>query len=79
MAGIGIRVLESALSVNEIKGLPGIPEDVCSVRERLQKMKQDNGEALRYSLRVTVSEFVARVSGHTRWAWATCCEAPTVI
>ena len=47
-------MLECALSVNEIKGLPGIPEDVCSVRERLQKLQQDNGEALRYLLRVNL-------------------------
>ena len=46
VAGIGIRMLECALSVNEIKGLPGIPirdKDVCSVTERLQKLQQDNG------------------------------------
>ena len=34
----GIQVLDCALSVNEIKGLPAIPEDVCLVRERLQKV-----------------------------------------
>ena len=50
----GIPVLDCALSVNEIKGLPAIPEDVCSVRERLQKMQQDNGEPLRYLLRVNL-------------------------
>ena len=38
VAGTGIVVLECALSVNEIKGLPGIPKDVCWVRERLQKL-----------------------------------------
>ena len=54
VVGTGIRVLECALSVNEIKGLPGIPEDVSSVRERLQKLQQDNGEALRYLLRVNL-------------------------
>ena len=54
VAGTGIRVLECALSVTEIKGLPGIPEDVCSVRERLQKLQQDNGEALRCLLRVNL-------------------------
>ena len=54
VAGIANRVLECALSVNEIKGLPGIPEDVCSARERLQKLPQDNGEALRYLLRVNL-------------------------
>ena len=52
VAGTSIRVLDCALSVNEIKGLPGIPKDVCSVRERLRKWQQDNGEALRYLLRV---------------------------
>ena len=54
VAGPGIRVLECALSVNEIKGLPGIREDVCSVRERLQKLQQNNGEAFRYLLRVNL-------------------------
>ena len=54
VAGNSIQVLECALSVNEIKGLPGIPEDVCSVRERLQKLQPDNGEALRYLLRVNL-------------------------
>ena len=34
----GIQVLDCALLVNEIKGLPAIPEDVCSVREQLQKL-----------------------------------------
>ena len=29
VAGTGIRVLDCALSVNEFKGLPAIPEDVC--------------------------------------------------
>ena len=38
VAGNGIQVLDCALSVNETKGLPAIPEDVCSVRERLQKL-----------------------------------------
>ena len=38
VAGAGIQVLDCALSVNEIKGLPAIHEDVCSVRERLQKL-----------------------------------------
>ena len=38
VAGTGIRVLECALSVNKIKGLPGIPEAFCSMRERLQKL-----------------------------------------
>ena len=54
VAGTGIQVLQCALSVNEIKGLPGIPEDVCSVREQLQKLQQDNGEALGYFLRVNL-------------------------
>ena len=52
VAGTGIQVLDCALSVNEIKGLPAIPEDVCSVRERLQILQQENGEPLRYLLRV---------------------------
>ena len=47
VAGTRIRVLDCALSVNEIKGLPAIPEDVCSVRERLQKLQQESGEPLR--------------------------------
>ena len=38
VAGTGMQVSDCALSVNEIKGLPAIPEDVCSVRERLQKL-----------------------------------------
>ena len=54
MAGTGIEVLDCALSVNEIKGLPPIPEDVCSVRERVQKLEQDNGEPLKYLLRVNL-------------------------
>ena len=54
VAGTVIRVLDCALSVNEIKGLPAIPEDVCSVRERLQKLQQENGEPLRYLLRVNL-------------------------
>ena len=40
--------------MSEIKGLPDIPEDICSVRERLQKLQQDNGEALKYLLRVNL-------------------------
>ena len=43
VAGTGIQVLDCALSVNEIKRLPAIPEDVCSVRERLQKLHQEKG------------------------------------
>ena len=38
VAGFGIQLLDCTLSVNEIKGLPAIPEDVSSVRERLQKL-----------------------------------------
>ena len=34
VAGSGIQLLDCALSVNEIKGLPAIAEDVCSVRAR---------------------------------------------
>ena len=40
--------------MNEIKGLPAIPEDVCSVRERLQKLQQEKGESLKYLLRVNL-------------------------
>ena len=40
--------------MNEIQGLPAIPEDVCSVRERLQKLQQEKGEPLKYLLRVNV-------------------------
>ena len=47
-AGTGIHLLDCALLVNKIKGLPAIPEDVCSVRERLQKLQQENGEPFRY-------------------------------
>ena len=47
-------MLHCALSVNEIKGLPAIPEDVCSVRERLQKLQHENGEPLKYLLRVNL-------------------------
>ena len=54
VAGTGIQVLDCALSVNEIKGLPAIPEDVCSVRERLQKLQQEKGEPLKYLLSVNL-------------------------
>ena len=54
VAGTGIRVLDCALSVSEIKGLPAVPEDVCSVREQLQKVQQENGAPLRYLLRVNL-------------------------
>ena len=54
VARTGIQVLDCALSVNEIKGLPAIPEDVCSVRERLQKLQQEKGEPLKYLLRVNL-------------------------
>ena len=47
-------MLDCAVSVTEIKGLPAIPEDVCSVRERLQKLQPENGEPLRYLLRVNL-------------------------
>ena len=56
VAGSGIQVLACALSVNEIKGLPAIPEDVCSVRERLQKLQQEKGEPLKYLLRVNLQD-----------------------
>ena len=52
VAGSGIQLLDCALSVNEIKGLPAIPEDVCSVRERLQKLQQEKGEPLKYLMTV---------------------------
>ena len=54
VAGTGIHLLECALSVNDIKGLPAIPVDVCSVRQRLQKLQHENGEPLRYLLRVNL-------------------------
>ena len=54
VAGTGIQVWDCALSVNEIKGLPAIPEDVCSVRERVQKLQQEKGELLKYLLRVNL-------------------------
>ena len=38
VAETGIWPLVCALWVNEIQGLPAIPEDVCRVRERLQKL-----------------------------------------
>ena len=52
VAGSGIQLLDFALSVNEIKGLPAIPKDVCSLRERLQKLQQEKGEPLKCLLRV---------------------------
>ena len=54
VAGSGMQLLDCALSVNEIKGLPAIPEDVCSVRKRLQKLQQEKGEPLKYFLRVNL-------------------------
>ena len=54
VAGTRIQVLDCALSVNKIKELPAIPKDVCSVRERLQKLQQDKGEPLKYLLRVNL-------------------------
>ena len=54
VAGSGIQLLDCALSVNEIKGLPAIPEDVCSVRERLQKLQQEKSEPLKYLFRVNL-------------------------
>ena len=48
VAGTSIQVSDCALSVNEIMGLPAIPEDVCLVRERLQKLQQENSEPLKY-------------------------------
>ena len=44
VAGTGIKVLHCALSVNDMKGLPAVPEGVCLVRERLQKLQHENGE-----------------------------------
>ena len=54
VAGIGIRVLDCALSVNKIKWWLAITDDVCSVRQRLQYLQQENGEPLRYLLRVNL-------------------------
>ena len=55
VAGTGIRVLDCALLLNEIQGLLAIPENVCSVRERLlQKLQLENGEPLRYLFRVNL-------------------------
>ena len=54
VAGTGIQVLDCALSVNEINGFPAIPEDVCSVREGLQNLQQENGEPLKHLLRVNL-------------------------
>ena len=54
VAGTGIQVLDCALSVNENKGLPAIPEDVSSVRERLQKLQEEKGEPPKYLLRVNL-------------------------
>ena len=54
VAGTGIGVLDCALSVNEIKGLPAIPEDVRLVRERLQKLQLEKGEPLKHLLRVNL-------------------------
>ena len=54
VVGSGIQLLDCALLVNEIKGLPAIREDVCSVRERLQKLQQEKGEPLKYLLRVNL-------------------------
>ena len=48
VAGTGVRLLDCALSVNEMEGLPAIPEDVYSLRERLQKLQQENGEPLNF-------------------------------
>ena len=54
VAGSVIQLLDCAISVNKIKGLPAIPEDVCSVRERLQKLQEGKGEPLKYLLRVNL-------------------------
>ena len=62
VAGAGIQVLECALSVNEIKGLPAIPEDVCSVKERRQKLQQEKGEPLKYLLRVNLQAGLVALS-----------------
>ena len=56
LAGSGVQLLDCALSVNEIKGLLAIPEDVCSVRERLQKLQQEKGDPLKYLLRVNLQD-----------------------
>ena len=54
VVGTSIQVLDCALSVNEIKGLPAIPEDVCSAREWVQKLQQEKGEPLKCLLRVNL-------------------------
>ena len=46
VARTGIRVLECVLSVNKIKGLPAIREEVCSVRPRLQKLYAGGGASI---------------------------------
>ena len=47
VAGFGIQLLDCALSVHEINGLSAIPEDVCSMRERLQKLQREKVEPLK--------------------------------
>ena len=56
VVGTGIQVLDCALLVNERdQGVAGYPrEDVCSVRERLQKLQQEKGKTLKYLLRVNL-------------------------
>ena len=54
VAGAKMQVLDCALSVNEFTRLPAIPEDVCSVSERLQKLQQEKGAHLKYWLRVNL-------------------------
>ena len=60
VGGSSIGVLECVLSGNEIAGLPDITENICSVRERLQRLQQDNGELFRYLL--TVNLLVGQVA-----------------
>ena len=62
VAGSGIQLLDCALSLNEIEGLPAIPEDVCWVRERLQKLQQEKGEPLKYLSRVNLQAGLVALS-----------------
>ena len=54
VAGSRTQVLDCALSVNEIQGLPANREDVCTVTERLQKLQQEKVEPLKYVLRLNL-------------------------
>ena len=50
----GIRVLDCALSVNEMRGLQAIPEDRCTMRERLPLLQHEKGEPVTCLLRVNL-------------------------